>query len=828
MRLPDLPVRAVLPDVAAALLENRPVVLQAPPGTGKTLLTAPWLLDAPWLEGRKIVLLEPRRLAARMAATAMARLLGERPGETVGYQVRLERCAGPATRIEILTEGLLVQRLLHDPELADTGLVIFDEFHERSVFADFAMAMTQDMRAVLRPDLRVVAMSATVDAEGLAKYLGPASRVVSATARTWPVETHYLSHTPSTLTPLHETMASAIARALRETAGGILAFLPGEGEIRRTEAALAALALPANVAVRPLYGALPKARQDAAVEPAPPGCRKVVLSTSIAESSLTIQDVSVVIDGGFSRVSRFSPFTGMSRLETIRVTKDRADQRRGRAGRLGPGVCYRLWDETTDARLAPESVPEILDADLAPTRLQSAMWGAAEREALPWPTPPPAVQWRLAGDLLHSLGAIDADGRITKRGRRLVAISAHPRLAHMIDKAAEQGCAAQAALCAAVVEEAGAEPRIRGEDDTRRLVRRVGGEAALTGEAALPGDWVERVRKLARQWGPRGGGSGHEVEVGRLLSWAFPDRVAQSRGGDGLFRTADGHGAKVLPESGLAGEKWIAIAEMQETGADATVRLAAPVDVEDVEADFADAITTEQIVKWDAKADRIVAARRRKLGALLLSEAPLPSPDPAKVAAALLDGIRRHGVANLGWTPETRNLQARIAFLARLLPSEGWPDVSDEALEARLEDFLGGFVGNCAKWSEIAKIDLAAPLNAFAGHRTRELDALAPTHWMLPCGHRARIRYDQGDVPVVSAKLQDFFGVGAAPRLARGLSPVRIHLLSPAQRPIAVTDDLANFWKEGYPLVRKEMRGRYPKHRWPEDPVQPVPPPGRG
>ena len=818
MRLPDLPVRAVLPDVAAALRENRPVVLQAPPGTGKTLLTAPYLLDAPWLAGRKIVLLEPRRLAARMAAGAMARMMGERTGETVGYQVRLERCAGPATRIEILTEGLLVQRLLHDPELADTGLVIFDEFHERSVFADFAMAMTRDMRDVLRPDLRIVAMSATVDAEGLANYLGADARVVRATARTWPVETHYLAHTPSSLTPLHETMASAIVRALRETEGGILAFLPGEGEIRRTEAALAARPLPPGVDVRPLYGALPKPRQDAAVEPAPPSRRKVVLSTSIAESSLTIQDISVVIDGGFSRVSRFSPLTGMSRLETIRVTKDRADQRRGRAGRLGPGVCYRLWDETTDARLAPESVPEILDADLAPTRLQSAMWGAAERDALPWPTPPPAVQWRVAGDLLHSLGALDVERRITKRGRRLASIAAHPRLAHMIDRAAESGWVRQAALCAAVVEEAGAEPRIRGEDDARRLVERVAGDIELAGETSLPRDWIDRVRKLARQWGMGGKRDAGRADVGRLLSWAFPDRIAQRRDRNGLFRTADGHGAKVLPESGLAGEKWIVIAEMQDNGTDAAIRLAAPLLQEDIEADFAEAIETEEVVSWDARSDRVVAARRRKLGSLVLSESALPATDSEKFLPAVLDGIRRHGVANLGWTPETRNLQARIAFLARVLPDDGWPDVSDAALEARLEDFIGGFIGGRGRWQDIAKIDLAVPLNALCGHRSRELEALAPSVWMLPCGHRARIRYDQGDVPVVSAKLQDFFGVRETPKLARGASPVRISLLSPAQRPVAVTDDLAGFWREGYPLVRKEMRGRYPKHPWPEDP----------
>ena len=819
MRLPDLPVRAVLPDVARALGAGRPVVLQAPPGTGKTLLTAPYLLDSPWLAGRKIVLLEPRRLAARMAAAAMARLLDDRVGGVVGYQVRLDRCIGPATRIEILTEGLLAQRLLHDPALEDVGLVVFDEFHERSLFADFGMALTLDARAVLRPDLRLMAMSATIDAEGLAAHLGADAAVVSASARTWPVETRLLAHAPGA-TPIPDLVAGGVLRALRETEGGILAFLPGEGEIRRAQAALARASLPREVDVLPLYGALPRDLQDDAVAPAAPGRRKVVLSTSIAESSLTIQDVRVVVDGGWSRVSRFSPRTGMSRLETVRVTRDRADQRRGRAGRLGPGVCYRLWDEATDAALFPESLPEILDADLAPTRLQAALWGAVERADLPWVTPPPEAAWRLAGDLLFSLEALGADRRITARGRRLAAITAHPRLAHMIVRAAEEGAGRQAALCAAVVEEAGAEPRLRGEDDARRLVARVQGDAKLQGEARLPGEWTERIRRLADQWGrafPREDRA--RLDVGRLLSWAYPDRVAQRRDADpSLFRLVGGHGARVAPDSGLAGEPMIAVAELQDAGAEGVVRLAAPVDPEDVERDLAHLVETEDAVAWDARADRVAARRRRRIGALVLSDSALPNPPRERVAAAAMAGVRQHGVGNLGWTPETRNLQARIAFLARTLPGGGWPDVSDEALADHLEEWLGGWLDGVGRWDDIRRIDLGAPLQAYAGHRSREIDRLAPAFWTLPCGHRARIRYDQGDQPVMSAKLQDFFGVEQTPRLAGGVAPVKVSLLSPAQRPIAVTDDLAGFWRGGYLLVRKEMRGRYPKHRWPEEP----------
>lgn len=818
MKLPDLPIRGVLPDVADALSANKPVVLQAPPGTGKTLLTAPFLMNEPWLEGRKIILLEPRRLAARMAASSMSRLVDDRVGGLIGYQVRLEHCVSDKTKIEILTEGLLVQRLLHDPELADVGLIIFDEFHERSIHADFGLALTLDMRAVLRPDLRIIVMSATLDAEGVANHLGDDCRIVRATARTWPIETRYLSNSPG-MVPIHEVAASGILRAIRETDGGILAFLPGEGEIRHTEQLLLKAALPSDVDIYPLYGALSREMQDRAVAPSLSGRRKVVLSTSIAESSLTIQDIKVVVDSGWSRVSRFSPYNGMSRLETVRVTRDRADQRRGRAGRLCPGVCYRLWDEQTDGALLPEALPEILDADLAPVRLQAALWGASERSALPWPTEPPESAWRLAGELLHSLDALDDNRIITERGRRLCKISAHPRLAHMIDHAAEVGAAREAALCAAVVEEAASETKLRFENDIRRLVMRLKGDLDLAGETRLPRDWVERVRKLSNAWSrafPKNDSA--SCDVGRMLSWAFPDRIAQKRDNNGLFRMVGGHGARVAIESGFAGESMIVVAEMQDSGADGLVRLAAPVDPSDIEADFASQIKVEDICKWDRRSDRVVALRRKRLGAIVFSDAQLPSPPSDKAFSALLEGIRLHGVSNLGWTPESRNLQARILFLRRILPASGWQDVSDEALEGNLEEFFEGWLDGVRRWEDILRIDLLPLLDAYVGHRQREIDKLAPTTWILPCGHRARIRYDQGETPVISAKLQDFFGVSSTPMLAGGIAPVKITLLSPAQRPVAVTDDLASFWKTGYPLVRKEMRGRYPKHNWPENP----------
>lgn len=822
MTLPDLPIRNVLPQVVSALDAGRPVVLQSPPGTGKTLLTAPHVLrECAFLKGRKILLLEPRRLAARAAARQMAALLGEDVGGTVGYQVRLERAIGRSTRIEVLTEGLLSQRLLHDPELKDTGLVIFDEFHERSLNADFGLALTLDARAALRPDLRVVVMSATLDASSVATLLGDDAAVVRAEARTWPVETHYLARPPGAA-PIHETMANAIVSALAKETGGILAFLPGEGEIRRTAERLGRERLPAATDVYPLYGALPRAQQDAAVEPSPPGRRKVVLATSIAESSLTIRDVRVVIDAGWMRVPRFSPSSGMSRLETLRVTRDRADQRRGRAGRVGPGVCYRLWDAATDAKLLPEALPEILDADLAQVRLQSADWGVSSRTGLPWPTEPPDASWRRAEALLHSLEALGADGRITARGRRLADIPVHPRLAHMVDRASEMGAAGHAALLAAIVEEAASDPMLRDECDVRRVYERVRGADRIAGEGRLPAEWISRVRRLAENWARRAkGNDGTGPDVGRMLSWAYPDRIGERRDALGHFRLSGGRAALAGPETGLSEAKWIVAAELQERGGDALVRLAAPIDLEDVERDFAAQIEDEDIVRWDRRSDRVEAVRRRRLGALVLGEGALPNPPGELVEKALYEGIRQKGVHNLGWDAASRNLQARILFLRRARPADGWPDVSDDALEGDLENFLGGWLDGVTRWEQVRRLNLCGPLEASVRGRMRLVESLAPTALMLPCGHRARISYDQGDKPVISAKLQDFFGLKATPLLAGGLVKPTISLLSPAQRPVAVTDDLESFWRNGYPLVRKEMRGRYPKHPWPEDPAQP-------
>ena len=824
--LPDLPVRAVLPELAQALAANRPVVLQAPPGSGKTTLVAPALLDEPWLQGRRILLLEPLRLAARAAARYMARLLGEEVGQRVGYHIRLERRVGPLTRIEVLTEGLLTQRLLHDPDLPEVGLIIFDEFHERSLAADMGLALALDVRRHLRPELRLLVMSATLDAQPVADHLGEGA-VITATARAWPVETRLLAR--NSTAPLPWQVAEAVARIATEESGSILVFLPGEGEIHRTAERLRGAHLPPNVSIHPLFAALPRAAQDAAVEPVRPGQRKIVLATSIAESSLTIQGVRVVVDAGWMRVSRFSPRNGMSRLETLRITRDRADQRRGRAGRTEPGVCYRLWDEATDRSLAPAALPEIMDADLAPVALQAALWGAPSRTDLPWFQAPPDAAWRQAVQLLHELEALGDDGRITARGRQLVTLPVHPRLAHMVLLAAEHGGAQRACLLAAAITERSGETALRGETDARRLLDRLGvGEAAEVadhqrGDDARTADWQARVHRLATQWARPFPRDRVVLDTGRLLAWAFPDRLARRRDATGRFLLANGHGATLDTADGLAAGEWLVAAELQDDGVDARIRLAAPVRQEDMEEDFAGRIQPEDEIVWDRRSEAVRAVRRQKFGALVLHEGSLHNPDEAAVQAALFTGIRQKGIAQLPWSAAARNLQARILFLRRVCGETAWPDVSDAALADTLEVWLGPLVGGIMRWEQLARVDLAAALLSAVGARRRELDLLAPTHLAVPSGSRVAVQYDQGEAPVLAVRVQEVFGLADSPRVAGDRVPVCLHLLSPAQRPVQVTSDLRSFWQNGYPLIRKELRGRYPRHPWPEDPWSATP-----
>ena len=789
------PVEKIIPAIRESLERNRDVVLRAPPGSGKTTCVPPALLDAPFLRGKKILMLEPRRLAARSCAAYIARKLGESVGGTVGYQVRLERKISRETRLEIVTEGLLAQRLVDDPELSEVGLLIFDEFHERSLACDLGFAMAVDVRRALREDLRILVMSATLDVESIAAHLGDAD-VHTAEARMYPVATKYLQVESDA--PIAVQMAGAVKRALAEPGGDVLCFLPGEGEIRRCEELL----LDDGVerlggGVRPLYGALPKERQDAVLRPlAEPGRRKVVLATSIAETSLTIEGVTTVIDSGLMRVSRFSPSSGMSRLETLRLTRDRAEQRRGRAGRVCAGTCLRLWTEAQDRTLLPEMKPEIMDADLAPTVLTSAMWGTTALDGLPWLTPPPWSSWENAKSLLRMLGALDADARITERGKRMAQLAAHPRLANMMLNARGSG------YWAAIIEE-GAKTR---ETDISRI---------------RP---TPRMLELARRWGWSRDAAPPDPAV---LAYAFPDRIARNRG-NGTFQMTCGRGAFLERTEILASAPFLVLCDLDDRGGDAKVHLAAYIAPGQIEDMFADEITDGTVTEWDRRVDAVRAVRQRRLGKMVIEEGGQSQPDAEAVQRALFAGIRQKGVANLPcWTPGLRQLQARINFLQRTFGAEAenaWPDVSDSSLEAHLEDWFAGFTQGMGRWAHLEKLELAAVMDfalSESGHDRRELDRLAPTKMEVPTGSQMTIHYEEAE-PFVAVRLQECFGLQATPKVAGGRVPIVMHLLSPAQRPVQVTKDLAGFWRSSYELVRKDMRGRYPKHYWPEDPLTAV------
>ena len=805
-----LPIHDALPALRAALRAGPNAVLVAPPGAGKTTVVPLALLDEPWAAGAKLIVLEPRRLAARAAATRMAQTLGEAVGATVGFRVRLQSRVSAATRVEVVTDGVFTRMILDDPALEGVAAVLFDEAHERSLDADLGLAFALDAQAVLRPDLRLLAMSATLDGAALARLMGEAP-VIESLGRAYPVETRYLGRDAALR--LEDDVARAVRRALAQEEGGVLAFLPGQGEIRRCAERLAESVRDPAVDVAPLYGALDPVEQDRAVSPAAPGRRKVVLATSIAETSLTLEGVRVVVDAGFARVPRFDPASGLTRLETVRVSRAAADQRRGRAGRTAPGVCYRLWDEAQTRGLTPFTAPEIAESDLAGVALSLAAWGARDPASLCFLDPPPAGAFAEARRLLVELGALDAEGGLTAHGRRMAGFGLPPRLSHMVLEGARLGAGPRAARIAALLGERGLGGR--GADLTERLGRLDGERSPRATDA----------RALAARWAKAAGGvlSDDAPSDGRLLALAFPERVARARGAPGEFRLVSGRGAVLDAADALARSPWLAVGELAGGGVRDRILTAAALDEAEVLEAFADRIIVEETVEVDAEG-RVTARRVSRLGRLVVEARPLDRPDPQRLAEALLARVRADGVAALPWSEAAIGLRARVAFLRTLEPAAAWPDLSEAALQDELEAWLGPLLAGITRLDALAAGDLHAALLALVPWELqRRLDADAPIRLVTPAGTSAAIDYAAGGGPRAEVRVQELYGLAEHPMLAGGRAPLTLALLSPARRPVQVTRDLPGFWRGSWREVRSEMRGRYPRHPWPEDPLAAVP-----
>jgi ATP-dependent helicase HrpB len=809
---PPLPIDSVLGDLATTLARRPNAVLVAPPGAGKTTRVPLALLDEPWAGGRKLILLEPRRLAARAAADRMARSLGEEVGGTVGLRVRLGSKLSRRTRIEVVTEGVFARMILDDPELDGVAAVLFDEFHERSLDADLGLALALDAQDGFRADLRLLVMSATLDGARVAALLGDAP-VIASQGRAFPVETRYLGRAPDRR--IEDAVADAVARALRAEAGSLLVFLPGQAEIRRVEALLRERLRDPDIDLAPLSGALDRAEQDRAVAPARPGRRKVVLATSIAETSLTIEGVRVVVDSGLSRVPVYEPGVGLTRLETVRVSRAAADQRRGRAGRTEPGVCYRLWEEAADGALQPFSRPEILSADLGGFLLDCAAWGVSDPRRLRFLDPPPAPALAEARSLLVDLGAIDTDGRITDEGRRLRDLPLPPRLARMLLAAGERGEADEAADLAAVLAERG----LGGDAvDLAERIERFRSDRSRRAEDA---------RRMARGWARQAlrghpaaeGATAGDARPGPLLALAYPDRIAKARGRPGEFLLANGRGAVLPAHERLAGEPFLAVAEIAGGAASARILAAAAIAPEEIEAVAGERIEAGEEVTFDRAARALRARAVRRLGAVVLGERPLSVPPTDGSARALARGVADLGLGHLPWSKALAQWRERVAFLRR---SEGgeWPDLSDDALLASVEDWLAPHLIGKTSLDGIDARDLGEALHALLPWPLRRrLDAEAPTHLAAPTGSQVPVDYGDTDGPMLAVRVQELFGLDRHPTVAGGRVPLVLHLLSPAGRPIQITRDLPGFWRGSWAAVRADMRGRYPKHPWPDDPL---------
>lgn len=810
----DLPVRDVLPALRDKLRTNKTVILQAPPGAGKSTLVPLELIDEPWLKGKKVIMLEPRRLATKSIAERMAQLREESVGETVGYRIRFESKSSAATRIEVVTEGILTRRIQTDSNLEDVGLIIFDEFHERSLQGDLALALSLQVQQILRNDLRILLMSATIDAGTLSAQLGGAP-VITSEGRQFPIQVRYVSQESDK--PVGVRAAQAVRKALREEDGDVLVFLPGAGEIRQTMRVFEEE--PVSAVVVPLFGDLPFRQQQEAILPRKDGVRKIVLATSIAETSLTIEGIRVVIDAGLSRVPRFDPRSGLTRLDTIRVTRDAADQRAGRAGRLGPGVCYRLWTEASQRNLLAQRKPEILEADLAPVLLELCQWGTTDVDDLSWITPPSAGAVSQARDLLRQLEAIDETG-ITRQGKEMVRFPTHPRIAHLLGKAASAEAKSLAGDVAAVLEERDPLDKLAGADLTLRVevLRKWRGGQRVNADIST----LERIERLAGNWRrmlkvEADNRMPSDTDVGSLLTAAFPERIAKQNDRQSEYYTlATGTVVKLPPHDPLMHNTWICAASLDAGRGEGKIFLAAPVDESAL---VSTAVEKESIV-WDSSLKRVVGTLERRVGNLLLSAKPMTALEDAVVLPVICRQVEETGLTLLDWGESEREFQSRILSLRAWRPDEPWPDVRIETLSRDVVHWLSPFLAGIRRESELTSLDKVAILKSILPWELQaKVDALAPPRVEVPTGSLIRLNYsDDGASPVLEVRLQEMFGLLDTPTVNEGRTKVVLHLLSPGYKPVQVTQDLRSFWQNTYHEVRKELRRRYPKHSWPEDP----------
>ncbi len=824
----SLPVGESFFQLEQALSKAGRAVLVAPPGSGKTTRVPLALQDASWLVGKKILMLEPRRLAARLAAVYMSSLCEEKVGGTVGYQVRFDRKVSAVTRVEVITEGILTRRLQHDPALADVGLVIFDEFHERSLDSDLALALCLDMMSGLRDDLRLLVMSATMDAQPISKLLGQAPVIISQ-GRMFPVAVEYIppqaQFDSSRPDHLARTAARAIRQVVEQQQGDILVFLPGVGEINRVQRQVSGLE---NCVVRPLHGSLKPAEQELAIRPDSKGQQRIILATTIAETSVTIEGITAVIDCGWKRVPRFDVNTGLSRLQTVRISRASAEQRAGRAGRLGPGTCYRLWNKGVDAGLQEYDLPEIRQADLAPLVLELANWGVQDSGQLAWLDPPPVSSFQQARDLLLRLGGINAQGQISQLGRRMAGLPLHPRLARMVLLAGSTN-RQKAVDLAALLSERDLLPGSDSADIDNRLYClqrfRKQGMAAVRGMGGHPGGCVQvdrAVRQLTAQLKGTQDGSTtkHSLSTGGLLALAYPDRISRRRTRCGTgYKLATGRGGRLLDHDPLASKEWLVAAFLDAGRRDGRIFLAAAIEQVEMEELLQKDLIAQEEVFWDSSTQAVVNRSCIRLGELVVSEKKNSAPDQTAVQNALLSGIRELGLDVLHWTPAARLLQARVGCLCEWQPEHDWPDFSDQSLLETLEEWLGPYLYGLKNIKGCSGLKIEKILLARLDYaRQQQLDQDAPTHIRVPSGSKVKLQYQLGQPPILAVRLQEMFGLAETPAICQGRIQVLLHLLSPARRPVQVTRDLRGFWDSSYFEVRKELKGRYPKHHWPEEP----------